>query len=1106
MIGPNGLRVPAAFPRACALLIVLSALALPALVLAQQPGALAAPDVPLWAEGGINVVAREADGSLLVGGHFEKIKGVARKGLARILPDGSVDPDFDVNLLPVQGHISAIHVAADGSIFVGGNFDFIGGQSRNRLAKLSPATGAADPTWNPGANSGVTLLVPGSGDVLYVAGYFQSVGGQSRNYLAKLSTAGTGAADPGWNPLAGHVVNALQYDAANDRLYVGGGFTSMGGASRGRVARIDGSGTGAVDAWTADADNDVNALLLDGNVLYVGGRFGFIAGASRSGIASVSTDTVSGFLDETWAPNASSVDSMSLDGGRLYITGRFETVNGAAQRDFAALTVAGGALVADLALDLATSNTNELAGGRVFTFGDGSVHLAGHMTYVNGERRLGYVHFDSTGTLLPAVDALAAGYAETLLSLPDGGMLVGGHFHEAGDSVRGHVLKLDANGALDAQWGPVLNGTVRTMALSADGSSVYLGGDFTALAGAPAGRLVRVALPGSGVHDAAFAPAADAPVRALAVSADGAVYAGGDFTSIGAASRAALARLASADGAADPGFGSATQFDGNAFPNVRALALASGSLFVGGNFTSIGGVARTGLAKLDAGSGAVDAGWVADITGGAVIELLVDGAQLYVAGAFGSIGGVARTHIARLATTGTGSVDAAFAPVLNNQVEAVALIGTSVYLGGGTFTVDGSLRRGAARLAVADGALDPDWRPEFYDGHGVQALAASAAGDLYAGGYFRNVYTTPRLGLAALPATLAELTLVLGAAPAVLYEDSPVMLQITVGTDSGDPGALVLSGTSSNTGVLSNESLAAGFGGSGADRTLLLQAVDDRNGNTTITVTVSGGGASVQQSVDLLVEMVNDAPTLSIAGDRLHAAGTVGEQVVAGFASAQANDPVQGSNYVVHWLRDPQGVVDELQLQPDGTLVYSLSGASGGALFSVHVRDFGGTANGGDDTSETQLFRVLVGAGANMSTSIERIDVAPALAGAKGGSLLEFAVRVANNGPEDVPGGITLAVPVPRGATEMLWTCSVPVGGCTPGAGSNAVATSFGLAVGAEAVVAISLRSAANGSNFVDFSASTGLPDGMQEIDTGEGDVVLSVPATAAAVFKASFE
>jgi hypothetical protein len=1086
-------RISARRGCACALLMLI-ALCVPLLALAQQPGALAAPDLPLWTEGAVTVMAREADGSLLVGGRFLKVNGVPRVGLARILPNGSVDPAFNPGVTPQQAGVAAIHVLDDGSILVGGSFDSIGGLGRNRLAKLS-ATGVVDPNWNPGANSPVTGITAGSAGSVYVSGFFSSIGGQARSNIARLSTSGSGAADADWNPSPNGSINAVEYDAGSERLYVGGTFTNITGVTRGRLARITASGSASADAWTADADSDVQALRLDGDDLYVGGRFQFIAGSSRSGIVRLSTDTMNGDVDGSWAPSAPfGVSSMALDGDQLYIAGSFITVNGSPLTQLAALAVADGSLLPGFGPALRMSSATTLPGGRVYAFGDGAVHLVGNLAYVEDLRRLGYARFDANGVLQAnLIDTLAPGNAEVLLPLADGGMLVGGNFQEAGISVRAHVLKLDASGALDAQWAPDPDGTVRALALSPDGNSVYLGGDFTADGALAADGLARVALAGSGQHDPSFAADADAPVLALAVAADGSVFAGGEFANIGGASRAHLARLSAADGSADSGFG-AEAVNGP----VSALAI-DGALFAAGSFTTVGATARQGLARIDLLSGAADATWNANLSGGAVTDLLADAGQLYVTGNFTSIGGLSRTNLARIDATGSGAADATFDAAVAVQVDAVARIGDALYIGGSTLFVDNNLRRGLAKLALDDGALDLDWRPELYDGP-LLDLAGAANGSLVIGGAFLNVYTSPRQGLAAIPATLAQLSISLGVVPQILYEDAPVLVQVTVGTTSGDPADLTLSATSSNTAVLDNASLAAGLGGNGANRTLLLDAVDDRNGPTTVTLTLGGGGASTQVSFDIEVQMVNDAPTLTIAGDRLHGAGSSGPQSVVGFASFDANDPVQSANYIVSWLRDANSVVTELQLLPNGTLEYTLSGASGGALFGVRVQDSGGTANGGIDSSATQVFRILVGDGANLSTSIERL---PSIVRGKGVPTIEFVVRVSNNGPADVPAGITLNVSLPPSAFDMLWTCSPTTGVCTPAAGVNAVTTSFGLAVGEEARVDISLRS---NTSFVDLAASAAPPQGVPAIDTGEARVTLSFPASGSALFKAGFE
>ena len=66
---------------------------------------------------------------------------------------------------------------ADGKILAGGGFTSIGGQSRNRIARLDPTTGLAD-SFNPNANVNVrSIAVQADGKIL-VGGYFTSIGGQ----------------------------------------------------------------------------------------------------------------------------------------------------------------------------------------------------------------------------------------------------------------------------------------------------------------------------------------------------------------------------------------------------------------------------------------------------------------------------------------------------------------------------------------------------------------------------------------------------------------------------------------------------------------------------------------------------------------------------------------------------------------------------------------------------------------------------------------------------------------------------------------------------------------------------------------------------------------
>ncbi|MGH8882626.1 MAG: hypothetical protein ACRD0P_35660, partial [Stackebrandtia sp.] len=131
------------------------------------------------------------------------------------------------------------------------------------------------------------------------------------------------------------------------------------------------------------------------------------------------------------------------------------------------------------------------------------------------------------------------------------------------------------------------NGNVRASAVV--GSTLYVGGDFD-FVGPPTGHGVPLDRT-TGTAAAGF-PAANGNVATVVADGAGGWFLGGTFTTIGGVARAGLAHV-TADLRVDPAF-APTPDNG-----VRALALAGGTLFVAGDFTSVSGVPRGGLAALD---------------------------------------------------------------------------------------------------------------------------------------------------------------------------------------------------------------------------------------------------------------------------------------------------------------------------------------------------------------------------------------------------------------------------------------------------------------------------------------------------------------------------
>ena len=122
----------------------------------------------------------------------------------------------------------------------------IGGQTRNCIARLDATTGLAD-SFNPNANNDVYAIAVQADGKILAGGHFNganSIGGQTRNRIARLDPT-TGLADS-FDPNANGVVLAIAVQA-DGKILAGGTFTTLapnGGAAvtRNRIARLETDG------------------------------------------------------------------------------------------------------------------------------------------------------------------------------------------------------------------------------------------------------------------------------------------------------------------------------------------------------------------------------------------------------------------------------------------------------------------------------------------------------------------------------------------------------------------------------------------------------------------------------------------------------------------------------------------------------------------------------------------------------------------------------------------------------------------------------------------------------------------------------------------------
>jgi len=284
--------------------------------------------------GAVTALALQPDGRIVVGGAFTAYDGTPRARIARLTATGALDASFDPGS-GLDGPVESVALRAGGDILAAGAFSKADGQNRGGLAEFG-AGGALDSGFDSGVGTGgaaarAVAPLPSGGAVL--GGAFTSYGGISQAGIAEIRPDGT--LETGWFGYVGGPapeVNAV-VRRSDGPVIAGGAFTLAQTTARGRIALFDAAGT--VDpsyAQGAGFDGTVEALALqpDGKVV-VGGQFTSYGGTSRPRIARLNAD---GTLDTAFAPGAGfdgTVEAVAVQGdGGVLAGGAFSTFAGSA--------------------------------------------------------------------------------------------------------------------------------------------------------------------------------------------------------------------------------------------------------------------------------------------------------------------------------------------------------------------------------------------------------------------------------------------------------------------------------------------------------------------------------------------------------------------------------------------------------------------------------------------------------------------------------------------------------------------------------------------------------------------------------------------------------
>jgi hypothetical protein len=265
--------------------------------------------------------------TLYVGGSFTQVDGQSHKDLAAIdVAAGTLLTGFGATTnKPVGG------IAPDGgSVYIGGQFTSVTGGgtfARTYLAKLDATTGAVDTTWTPTPDARVYSVTTSSdGTTVYVGGSFTTINGISNQSTAALSSSGSGAPIAGYK---GATTNGSDYAPVYDLIDVGSTLYLAVAGSGGACTAF--SATSGKRIWTKHTNGNVQAVVYNNGYVYCGGHFGgsgAFDGQTRYKIGAVSA--TSPYPTSSFAPRFNSalgIWSLSADSTHLVTGGDFTQVN-----------------------------------------------------------------------------------------------------------------------------------------------------------------------------------------------------------------------------------------------------------------------------------------------------------------------------------------------------------------------------------------------------------------------------------------------------------------------------------------------------------------------------------------------------------------------------------------------------------------------------------------------------------------------------------------------------------------------------------------------------------------------------------------------------------
>ena len=335
----------------------------------------------------------------------------------------------------------------------------------------------------------------------------------------------------------------------------------------------------------------------------------------------------------------------------------------------------------------------------------------------------------------------------------DGKTIIGGEFTFYNGIPTKRIARLNTDGTLDKSFetGAGFNNSVFSIAIQSNGK-IIVGGDFTSYNNVDLNRLVRLNVGGELDQSFNTGTGANGSIKTIAIKENGRVVIGGIFTAFNGETRNRIAQIKN-NGILDELFDSELNVNGT----VESIAITeNGKIILGGNFTTVNGVQKNRLARLDIngdldpnfnfGNGANDA---------VLFVKILANNKILVGGRFDQFNNLQTNCLVRL--NSIGAIDPTFQSPLgssnSNKVVFIALQGDKNILIGGKFSIGNGDYKYLLRIKLT-GLKDESFNSPITNGFDppiiVNTISVQMDGKIVVGGNFNTYFSKARKNLARL--------------------------------------------------------------------------------------------------------------------------------------------------------------------------------------------------------------------------------------------------------------------------------------------------------------------------------------------------------------------